>query len=329
MRGTELHALGRKLMDLGARAIAELTEVQEKTPHSAAVVADVLENPGSSTTSITRRTGLRQDAVTEAVAALLETGRVNATVVRSGYGGVHLAETLPANSVAEVLALALDRPGGEQVDRLVSGLEALATLLGIREGRPTPALFDSMYAARPAWEIGHPQRAIVTAASRGCLRGPVLDIGCGTGEHTLLAARHTAHALGIDTSVRAIGAARRKADGQTDRARFLVWDALDVEEIGEDFCTVIDSGLFHNLTDESRTRYAEKIHAVTRPQGRLLILCFSQDAPPLLGPRLISTADLYSTFHDGWAVEDIQEAVMELTHAPQGVPAWLASIRRR
>jgi ubiquinone/menaquinone biosynthesis C-methylase UbiE len=53
--------------------------------------------------------------------------------------------------------------------------------------RPTHwlAVFDDAYATRTApWVIGHRQPAIVTL-ERGGGRGKVLDVGCGTGEHTI------------------------------------------------------------------------------------------------------------------------------------------------
>ncbi len=62
-----------------------------------------------------------------------------------------------------------------------------------------PTSWDEAYTARtPAWDIGRPQPAFVRLAEQGLLSGQVLDSGCGTGEHTLLAAEHGADALGID-----------------------------------------------------------------------------------------------------------------------------------
>jgi hypothetical protein len=58
--------------------------------------------------------------------------------------------------------------------------------------QPTSALsvFDEAYATRTApWVIGEPQPAIVTLEREGWVRGTVLDVGCGTGEHTIISAR--------------------------------------------------------------------------------------------------------------------------------------------
>ena len=62
-------------------------------------------------------------------------------------------------------------------------------------GSPTP----------PPWDTGRPQPAFARLAEAGALAGRVLDAGCGTGEHTLLAAGRGADAVGVDVSARAIG----------------------------------------------------------------------------------------------------------------------------
>ncbi|HKN42760.1 MAG TPA: hypothetical protein VJW23_02465, partial [Propionibacteriaceae bacterium] len=49
--------------------------------------------------------------------------------------------------------------------------------------------FNAMYdAGPPPWDIGRPQPAFLELADQGLLVGRVLDVGCGTGEHALMAA---------------------------------------------------------------------------------------------------------------------------------------------
>ena len=76
----------------------------------------------------------------------------------------------------------------------------------------TPS-WDDAYAGSvpPAWDLGQPQPAFVRLAEQGLLTGTVLDVGCGTGEQTLLAASHGADALGVDVSPLALEIARGKA----------------------------------------------------------------------------------------------------------------------
>jgi SAM-dependent methyltransferase len=80
-------------------------------------------------------------------------------------------------------------------------------------GAVTRPSWDASYAGSvpPPWDVGHPQPAFVRLAGQGMLTGQLLDAGCGTGEHTLLAASSGADALGVDVSPLAIEQARGKA----------------------------------------------------------------------------------------------------------------------
>jgi 2-polyprenyl-3-methyl-5-hydroxy-6-metoxy-1,4-benzoquinol methylase len=62
--------------------------------------------------------------------------------------------------------------------------------------------FDRSYTGTPAWDIGRPQPIFVGLADEGAIRGQVLDAGCGTGEHALMAASRGLEATGIDASPR-------------------------------------------------------------------------------------------------------------------------------
>ncbi|MFD4501396.1 hypothetical protein [Streptomyces sp. NPDC058457] len=48
---------------------------------------------------------------------------------------------------------------------------------------------DDLYVAPSPCDIGRHQPVFAALAASGAFRGHVLDAGCGTGEHTLLAAR--------------------------------------------------------------------------------------------------------------------------------------------
>lgn len=195
--------------------------------------------------------------------------------------------------------------------------------------RPSePAGFDEMYAGTPPWDIGRPQPALLELAHQGAFRGHVLDVGCGTGEHALLAAQLGLEATGIDSAPRAIEIARSKARERGLKARFEVWDALELGELGSRFDTVADSGLFHVFDDEQRIRFVRSLSAVTLPGSRYLLLCFSEHAPGTFGPRRITQEEIRSSFAEGWKVESIAPAKMAVTFSPDGMPAWRATIAR-
>ncbi len=91
--------------------------------------------------------------------------------------------------------------------------------------------WDSAYEGSPPWDIGRPQPAFVELARAGKLQGEVLDVGCGTGEQTLLAAKHGAQATGVDIAKRAIQRARAKAEERGIRAAFETADALHLDRL--------------------------------------------------------------------------------------------------
>ena len=93
--------------------------------------------------------------------------------------------------------------------------------------QPTSALsvFDEAYATRTApWVIGEPQPAIVTLEREGWVRGTVLDVGCGTGEHTIYLSALGYDVYGLDSSPRAVEQARANAAARNVEVRFQVDD---------------------------------------------------------------------------------------------------------
>jgi cyclopropane fatty-acyl-phospholipid synthase-like methyltransferase len=202
---------------------------------------------------------------------------------------------------------------------------------GTPRARPAQAIddFDASYQGTPPWDIGRPQPVFLGLAEAGFLRGRVLDAGCGTGEHVLMAAERGLQACGVDAAPKAIAAAERKAQERGLTARFLVWDALRLDELGEHFDTVLDSGLFHVFDDDSRSTYVETLGAVLEPGGRMFLCCFSDREPGDWGPRRISEDEIRVAFERGWDVESI-EAVQFITNRnPAVAEAWLATIARR
>jgi SAM-dependent methyltransferase len=200
-------------------------------------------------------------------------------------------------------------------------------------GSVTTPSWDAAYAGStpPPWDLGRPQPAFVRLAEEGLLTGQVLDVGCGTGEQTLLAASSGADALGVDVAPLALERARGKAAARGVKARFEVADALSLGELGLSFDTVIDSGLFHVFDDGDRARYVASLASVLRPGGHLYLMCFSDRQPGTSGPRRVSQDELRAAFRGGWTILAIEAdafAVNPGVFPGATVQAWLASITR-
>jgi len=188
--------------------------------------------------------------------------------------------------------------------------------------------FEEMYAGTPPWDIGRPQPAFLALTDAGLLSGNVLDVGCGTGEHALLAATRGLQATGVDLAERAIAAARQKAAARDLPVRFLVWDALDLPGLGEEFDTVLDCGLFHVFEDSDRPRFVASLHGALRPGGRYFMLCFSDRQPGDWGPRRVTDAEIRANFAEGWRIDGVEPATIDITIDPTGAQAWLATMTR-
>ena len=197
----------------------------------------------------------------------------------------------------------------------------------------TSPSWDDSYSRQtpPAWDVGKPQPAFVRLARQGLLTGQLLDVGCGTGEQTLLAASSGADALGVDISPLAIERACGKAAARGIKARFEVGDVLRLGELGLTFDTIVDSGVFHVFDDEDRVRYVASLASVLRPGGRLYLMCFSDRQPGTMGPRRVSQDELRAAFGDGWTIVDIVADTFEINPGVFGTTtaqAWLATVSR-
>jgi cyclopropane fatty-acyl-phospholipid synthase-like methyltransferase len=198
---------------------------------------------------------------------------------------------------------------------------------------PDRSTFETAYTGQAPWDIGRPQQAFLAVADR--ITGSVLDAGCGTGENALFFASRGHKVTGIDFLEEPITRARRKATERGLTATFLVMDALALKDLPEVFDSVIDSGLFHDFSDEDRKRYVKGLATVLKRGGRLFLLCFSDEEPGAQGPRRVSQKELHDAFAQGWVIESIDPAryevrsdLKDLSFSEGGPKAWLAVIRR-
>jgi cyclopropane fatty-acyl-phospholipid synthase-like methyltransferase len=123
-------------------------------------------------------------------------------------------------------------------------------------------------------------------------------------------------------SMRAIDLAKTKATERGVEVRFVVADALHLVDLGEQFDTVLDCGLFHVLDDSERERYVGSLAEVVPPGGFYHMLCFSDRQPGDWGPRRVTQDEIRVAFSPGWSIESIESAVIDLTWDPAGALAW-------
>ncbi|MGH2940051.1 MAG: methyltransferase domain-containing protein [Solirubrobacterales bacterium] len=189
---------------------------------------------------------------------------------------------------------------------------------------------DSYRDGTAPWDIGRPQAAFAALAERGRWRGDVLDAGCGSGEHTLLAASLGLPALGVDVAETALEMALAKWEERGGPAEFALADALHLERLGRTFDTVLDCGLFHTFDGDEQRAYVASLAAVTEPGATLFILCFREGAPESEGPHPIEEAELRAAFvpEAGWRLIGLEKSQIEVTFDPGQFPAWLVTVER-
>jgi cyclopropane fatty-acyl-phospholipid synthase-like methyltransferase len=199
---------------------------------------------------------------------------------------------------------------------------------------PDRKTFEEFYAKSPPWDIGRPQKPFVDSADR--ITETVLDAGCGTGDTAIFLAGRGCKVTGIDFLETAIARAKTKAKERASTATFLVKDALTLADWTERFDNVVDSGLFHVFSDESRKRYVHGLAHVLKPGGRVFLMCFSDQEPGTEGPRRVSKKELYDAFNDGWSMEslvpsrfEIRPDFKEFTFSEGGPRSWFAVIQRK
>ncbi len=206
---------------------------------------------------------------------------------------------------------------------------------------PPPTRFEDNYRqGEPPWVIDQPQPAVVDLEAAGDIEGSVLDLGCGTGEHTILLTRLGYRVLGADAAPAAVERARERARLADVAAEFTVADAMDPSSLGR-FTTVLDSALFHVFDADDQARYARALRDVVEPGGRVIVLALSTRGPAF-GPRIDDDAVPAAFAAPDWTVEDLRATTYRgrVTRADQAtasgrpvgelvdLPAVVARIRR-
>jgi len=132
--------------------------------------------------------------------------------------------------------------------------------------------------------------------------GRAVDLGCGTGAHTIELASLGWQAAGVDNQPRALRIARARAAACQADVTFVQGDvtALRRDDIGGTADFFLDVGCFHHLPGPARQAMAAAITAAAAPAATLLLLAFS---PARRGPLPAGASrdQIHATF-SGWEI---------------------------
>ena len=194
--------------------------------------------------------------------------------------------------------------------------------------RAMMGFWEEVYRSSPPWDIKRPQPAIVQLVQSGDLKpGRTLDVGSGAGENAIFLAKSGFRVTGIDIVERAVEIAKSRAAKQRVEVEFRVGNALELHSYfseGE-FDNVIDSGLFHALTNEQRPVYVSQINWVLRNGGSYFMLCFSDKERKFSGPRRISKQEIEETFSTVFKINYIHDTVFGDTLHRKGAQGYITN----
>lgn len=135
---------------------------------------------------------------------------------------------------------------------------------------------------------------------------------------------------GIDLVKDAIADAKAKAIEHHVKVNFVIGDVLKLDQLfnEDEFNIVIDSGLFHVMTDEERPVFVRQVHRVLKVGGKYFMLCFSDKEPEGYGPRRVSKAEIESTFTPFFEIIYIKDAAFDSRIGAESRKAYLVSAVR-
>ncbi len=155
--------------------------------------------------------------------------------------------------------------------------------------------------------------------------GKALDLGCGTGMHTLELAARRWTVTGVDSNAQAVARAKRRIAEHNPRASAIRADVTDLraDDVGSGYDLFLDIGCYHGLTPPQRTSMGRSVTALAAPGATLLLLAFQPDKLPKPLPRGADRSDIESSF-PGWTVTDTEAASTVGMPRPlrKAAPTW-------
>ena len=189
-----------------------------------------------------------------------------------------------------------------------------------------PDVFHRAYEGAAPWDTGRAQPRVLELIEQRVFDGEILDLGCGSGENAIALANAGYAVHGVDLVPAAIALARKKlADTGVQGITLQAANALELD-LGRQFDTILDTGVFHVFSDDDRPTYARVAAAHLRAGGRLHIVVFNEHQGGG-GPRRVTQDEIRGTFSSArWSVESIVASVYDTASGHK--QAWHATIRR-
>ncbi|WP_263772827.1 class I SAM-dependent methyltransferase [Propionivibrio soli] len=199
-----------------------------------------------------------------------------------------------------------------------------------RFGSDPLSFFETVYREKAPWDMAGPQPAMVSLLAEYPPDGPVLDLGCGTGDLAIHLATSGVETIGVDFVELAVNQAQAKKAALppevASRLDFHVADALHPSLLRKTFGAVVDSGFFHLFDPEQCETLLDELPKVFRQGGRYYLHEFAVTFPVPNVPRQVTEAELRDRFtvDQGWRILTVRSG--EFLSRVASVPATLACV---
>ncbi|GAB90271.1 class I SAM-dependent methyltransferase [Gordonia rhizosphera] len=142
-----------------------------------------------------------------------------------------------------------------------------------------------------------------------CGPGKALDLGCGTGSHTVELAQRGWQVTGVDLVDKAVERARKRIADAGVNAKVLRADltSMSSDVVGTGYGFFLDLGCFHGLTPQEQQAMARSVTALANPEATLFMMAFEKPAGPRFMPQGATVETIEAAYRD-WHVVDVEPA---------------------
>jgi cyclopropane fatty-acyl-phospholipid synthase-like methyltransferase len=174
--------------------------------------------------------------------------------------------------------------------------------------------------SRPNWDTDTIPPEVAGLVDDGNPGGRLLDLGCGTGTHSIYLAQKGYSVVGVDFSPKAIALARQKARQAGISVDLQLGDVTRLDFLHDPFDIALDVGCFHGLNKAERSRYAETLARLTHPGSLFLLWAIKEQGHVGIG---VNADEIGQCFSPHFALDRIADSA---DHGRASAWYW---IRRR
>jgi 2-polyprenyl-3-methyl-5-hydroxy-6-metoxy-1,4-benzoquinol methylase len=159
--------------------------------------------------------------------------------------------------------------------------------------------------SQPVWDQDTIPPEVAALAKKGNYVGRALDLGCGTGTHSIFLAQKGYAVVGVDFASKAIELANLKTREAGVKVDFRLGDVTHLDFLHDPFDIALDIGTFHSLNKVERTRYEENLARLTHPGSLFLLWARKDESSFGIG---IGPAEIGKIFSTHFLLENTEQA---------------------